>query len=218
MPEQSPTPSDYDRYISDLFAPQDDALSACLAAMHEGGLPEINVSASEGKLLYLLASIMGARRILEVGTLGGYSTTWLARALPADGRLLSLEIDPHHADVARGNIARAGLAGRVEIRVGTAAESLRTLPSTGEAPFDIAFIDADKGGYVEYLALCYPLVRSGGLILGDNALSHNALDPASGSPIARYNSAVAAHPGLESVIVPTLRHSIDGLLISRKVG
>ena len=217
MPEQSPTPADYDTYVSNLFAPHDDALDQCLDDMRQGSLPEINVSASEGKLLYILAAITGARRILEVGTLGGYSTTWLARALPAGGKLISLEIDPHHADVARGNIARAGFSDRVEVRVGPAAESLRALHATGEPQFDIAFIDANKDGYVEYLELCYPLVRTGGLILGDNALSHNALDPTADSPIDNYNKAVAAHPGLESVIVPTLRDIIDGLLISRKI-
>lgn len=217
MPEQSPTPADFDAYVSQLFAPHDDALDQCLADMKQGGLPEINVSASEGKLLYMLAAITGARRILEVGTLGGYSTTWLARALPAGGRLLSLELEPHHAEVARGNVERAGLGNQVEIRVGPAAESLRSLAATGEAQFDIAFIDANKDGYVEYLELCYPLVRTGGLILGDNALSHNALDPTVDSPIRDFNNAVAAHLGLESVIVATLRDSIDGLLIARKV-
>ena len=217
MPEISHSPATLDRYVSDLFAPEDAALTNCVAAMELGGLPSINVSASEGKLLYLLAKIVGARRILEVGTLGGYSTTWLARALPADGKLITLELDPHHAEVAAANIATAGLSDIVEVRVGAAAESLRKLADESEALFDVAFIDADKPGYVEYLELVAPLVRSGGLILGDNTLTHNAVLDGDRSPIGRYNKAVAAHPELESVIVATLREDIDGLLISRKV-
>lgn len=218
MAEHDPPLSDYDAYINRLFAPEDDSLEGTLAAMRDGNLPDIQISPNQGKLLYLLAKIQGARRILEIGTLGGYSTTWLARALPEGGRLISLELDPHHAEVAQSNIARAGLRDKVEIRVGPAAESLKALAADGGEAFDLVFIDADKGGYVEYLRLAEPLVRPGGLILGDNALSHNALTDPENSPIARYNAAVAAHPGLESVIVPALKNGVDGLAISRKRG
>ncbi|MDQ2687010.1 MAG: O-methyltransferase [Armatimonadota bacterium] len=210
------TPARLDAFISGLFAPEDDALTTALEDMKREGLPSINVSASEGKTLHVLARAIGAKRILEVGTLGGYSTIWLARALPEGGRLISLELDAHHADVARQNIARAGLTDKVEIRVGPASTSLAQM--TAEEPFDLAFIDADKDGYVGYLEQVVPLVRPGGLILGDNTLSHSAMDPTADTGITRYNAAVAARADLASVIIPTLRHDIDGLLVSVKVG
>lgn len=210
------TPARLDAFISGLFAPEDNALTTALEDMNREGLPSINVSASEGKTLHVLARAIGAKSILEVGTLGGYSTIWLARALPEGGTLISLELDAHHADVARQNIARAGLTDTVEIRVGPASESLSQM--THEEPFDLAFIDADKDGYVGYLEQVIPLVRPGGLILGDNTLSHSALDPNADTGITRYNAAVAARTDLVSVIIPTLRHDIDGLLVSVKVG
>lgn len=216
MAEDTPSLTDYDNYINRLFAPEDETLKDTLAAMDAAGLPSIQVSPNQGKLLYLLALIHGAKRILEIGTLGGYSTTWLARALPAGGILISLELEAHHADVARDNIARAGLSDRVEIRTGPAAESLRAMIAAGESAFDLVFIDADKPSYVEYLELSLQLVRPGGLILGDNALSHNALSESSESPMHCYNTAVATHPELESVIVPALKNGVDGLVISRK--
>jgi len=207
----------YDRYIGQTFAVEDEALSAAREEMRREGLPEINVSASEGKLLHILALMSGARRILEVGTLGGYSTIWLARALPPDGRLITLELDPHHAEVARRSLDRAGLAGKVEVRVGPALASLSQMEAGGEAPFDLAFIDADKDGYVEYLKKAVPLVRPGGLILGDNTLPDAVLDPAGDSGAKRYNTAVAAHPDLISIIFPVLRErGLDGLLVSIK--
>ena len=143
----------YDHYISHLFAPEDAALQATRAAMQQEGLPGINVSASGGQLLHLLALMSGAKRILEIGTLGGYSAIWLARALPADGKLISLELNEHHADVARHNLAQAGLATKVEVRVGPALATLAAMEQAGEAPFDLVFIDADKDGYVAYLQL-----------------------------------------------------------------
>lgn len=210
------TPERLDAFISGLFAPQDEALTQALEDMEREGLPSINVSASEGQTLHVLARAIGAKRILEVGTLGGYSTIWLARTLPEGGRLISLELDAHHADVARRNVARAGLADTVEIRVGPASDSLAKMAGT-EPPFDLAFIDADKDGYVGYLEQVVPLVRPGGLILGDNTLTHSALDPNADTGITRYNAAVAARADLISVIIPTLRHDIDGLLVSVKV-
>lgn len=207
----------YDHYISQLFAREDDLLQATRAAMQQEGLPQINVSASGGQLLHLLALISGAKRILEIGTLGGYSAIWLARALPADGKLISLELDEHHAAVARRNLAQAGLATKVEVRVGPALATLTQMEQAGEAPFDLVFIDADKDGYVAYLQKAVALVREGGLILADNTLPDAVLDANAQSGTKRYNAAVAAHPALVSSIVPVLRRQgLDGLTISIK--
>jgi predicted O-methyltransferase YrrM len=217
MNQEEKTPQSYDRYLSLLFAPEDGALQAAREEMQREELPGINVSASSGKLLHVLALISGARRILEIGTLGGYSTIWLARALPPEGKLISLEIDPHYAEVARRNIERAGLAQKVEVRTGPALESLSQIEAEKSAPFDLIFIDADKDGYVNYLRRAVPLVRDGGLILGDNTLPDAVLSPAEDSGTKRYNAAVAVHPDLVSILVPVLRSKgIDGLLISWK--
>ncbi|MFN8490986.1 MAG: O-methyltransferase [Caldilineaceae bacterium] len=207
----------YDHYISQLFAVEDDVLRATRATMQQEGLRPINVSASGGQLLHLLALMSGARRILEIGTLGGYSAIWLARALPAEGKLISLEIDDHHATVARRNVAQAGLTEKVEVRVGPALATLTAMEQAGEAPFDLAFIDADKDGYVAYLPKAVALVRDGGLILADNTLPDEVLHPTGDSGTKRYNAAVAAHPALVSTIVPVLRRQgLDGLTISIK--
>jgi len=217
MSELEKTPGNYDLYIRALFAQEDAALQTAREDMKREGLPKIHVSPSEGKLLHVLTLLTGAARILEIGTLGGYSTTWLARALPPDGKLISLEIDPHHADVARHNIERAGLTHKVEIRVGPANESLGRMLEEGEPLFDLVFIDADKDGYVEYLHKAVPLTREGGLILGDNTLSDAVLDPAGDSGTKRHSAAVAAHPDLVSIIIPVLRdQGLDGLLVSVK--
>lgn len=216
MAHTTPTLQEYEDHISHLLAQEDDALRLAREETEKAGMPPINVSATEGKLLHVLTRSVGARRILEIGTLGGYSAIWLARALPAGGQLVSLELDPHHAEVARKNIARAGLAKVVEIRVGPGMESLAKMAAAGEAVFDVAFIDADKEGYPEYLDAVYPLVRSGGLILADNTLRLDA-PPTAGIP--RYNAAVAGHPGLNSIIIPVLRgDGLDGLLVSVKIG
>jgi predicted O-methyltransferase YrrM len=162
--------SDVDRYLVSLLAPSDDALDSALRDSDDAGLPQINVAPNQGKLLTLLATIQGARRILEIGTLGGYSTIWLARSLPRDGSLISLELEPRHADVARKNLERAGLASQVEIRVGPAPASMRQLIDEGAEPFDFIFIDADKEGYPEYLELALPLSRPGTVIVADNVV------------------------------------------------
>src|ERR687895_1297911 len=140
-----------DTYVEDLFTPSDEILEAALRDSRRAGLPEIQVSPNQGRLLQMLTEIAGARRILEVGTLGGYSAIHFARALPEDGALISLEIDEHHAAVARKNVERAGLESKVEIRVGDARERLAELVENDEGPFDLVFIDADKEGYPEYL-------------------------------------------------------------------
>src|SRR5579862_6874974 len=165
----------YNEYIASLFAPQDTALTGAIDDMQSGGLPAINVSATEGKLLQLLALTIGAKRILEIGTLGGYSGIHFARALPEDGKLVTLEIDAHHAEVALRNFERAGVAHKVDIRLGPAAETLGQLAADGAQPFDLVFIDADKGGYAEYLRLSLPLLREGGLLLADNTLPEAVL-------------------------------------------
>lgn len=215
MPQ--PTFESYDAYIGNLFAQEDDILQGTRTQMQAAGLRPINVSPTGGRLLQLLAQMIGAQRILEIGTLGGYSAIWLARALPPGGKLISLEIDEHHAAVARHNLAAAGLTGVVEVRVGPALAALAAMQQDGEAPFDLAFIDADKDGYVVYLEKAVALVRAGGLILADNTLRPEMLDPAGEGGAKRYNAAVAAHPALVSTIVPVLRsEGLDGLTISIK--
>ena len=151
MAEQKSILQEYDRYISALFASEDDALKSARSQMQREGMPEINVSASSGKLLQVLARIIGAHRILEIGTLGGYSTIWLARGMATGGSLITLEANPRHAEVARLNIARAGFADRVEVRIGPARDTLPQLATEGRSPFDLIFIDADKENYAEYL-------------------------------------------------------------------
>lgn len=162
--------SDVDRHLVSLLAPSDEALEAALSDSDEAGLPPISVAPNQGKLLMLLARIQGARRILEIGTLGGYSTIWLARSLPDDGHLISLELEPRHAEVARKNLERAGVGSRVAVRVGPAPASMRQMIDEGVEPFDFIFIDADKEGYPEYLDLSLQLSRPGTVIFADNVV------------------------------------------------
>lgn len=157
-----------DDYIAQHLLGDDDALSAALISNRTHGLPSIDVSAAQGKMLYLLARMAGAKRILEVGTLGGFSTIWLARALPAGGKVVTLEIDPTHAGVARANVDRAGVGNRVDIRVGLAKDSLADM--TDEAPFDFIFIDADKASNVLYVREAIRLSRPGTTIIVDNVV------------------------------------------------
>ncbi len=209
-----------DHYINGLFVPHDPVLDQALKAAHDAGLPEIQVSPSLGKLLYLFARMTSARRILELGTLAGYSTIWLARALPEGGRLVSLEYDPKHADVARGNIARAGLSDRVEVMVGPALDTLPQLETSGDAPFDLVFIDADKSNYPAYLDWALRLTRSGGLILGDNVvragriLEQDSTDEAIRGTRA-YNAALAADPRVEATVIQQVgEKGHDGIAIA----
>jgi caffeoyl-CoA O-methyltransferase len=207
-----------DDYIENLFAPQDEALEAAVRESQRAGLPEIHVSPNEGKLLQLLAEMTGARRILEIGTLGGYSAINLARGMSEDGRLISLEIDEHHAEVARQNVERAGLAEKVEIRVGDARELLAKIAESDEGPFDLVFIDADKEGYPEYLEWAIKLSRPGSLILGDNAVwDGRVLDPQDewSRAMRRFNQRLADDPRLSAIVLPLLRERVDGLAIAR---
>ncbi|MGH7642914.1 MAG: O-methyltransferase [Candidatus Dormibacteria bacterium] len=164
-----------DKYISDLLISPDPALDQALSDSLKAGLPAISVAPNQGKFLHLLARIQGANRILEVGTLGGYSTIWLARALPPQGRLTTLELEPKHADVARVNLQRAGLAEQVEIRVGPAAGSLAELVEEGAGPFDLVFIDADKSNNSVYFEWALRLTRPGSLIVVDNVVRSGAI-------------------------------------------
>jgi predicted O-methyltransferase YrrM len=213
-----------DRYATDLLVRPADALVAALAANHAAGLPAIDVSAPQGKFLRLLAQTMGARRVLEVGTLGGYSTIWFAGALPPRGRVVTLELDPHHANVAAANIAHAGLADRVEIRVGPAADSLRQLVAESIAEnvelFDLAFLDADKASLADYYTLTRRLCRTGALIIADNVVRNGAvLDPASTDEavqgVRRFNDLVAADAGVDATILQTVgAKGYDGMTIA----
>jgi predicted O-methyltransferase YrrM len=198
-----------DRYLADLLVPPDPPLEAALQASAAAGLPAIHVPPNLGKLLMLLARVQGARRILEIGTLGGYSTIWLARALPTGGRLVTLEADPTHADVARANIARAGLTQVVELRVGPALETLPQLAAEGGGPFDVIFIDADKPGYPDYWTWALKLVRRGSLIIADNVVREGAvIDASSTDPkvqgVRRFLEVLAAEPRVSATAIQTV--------------
>lgn len=213
-----------DEYINALFLPPDPALATTMADSAAAGLPEIAVSPAQGKLLMILARAMGARRILEIGTLGGYSAIWLARALPPDGRLVTLELDPRHAEVAQTNLARAGVADRVEVRVGPAAASLAQLASEGVEPFDFIFIDADKPGYVAYLDGVIPLARPGALLVADNVVRHGGVidatsDDANVQGVRHFNERLAADPRLTAIVLQVVgSKGYDGLAIALVLG
>jgi len=192
-------------YVTDLFAQEDDALRQAQQNALANGIPRIHIQPFEGRLLQFLAELIGARKIVEIGTLAGYSSIWLARALPADGQLYTLEMEPRHAAVAQENFARAGVADKVEIRQGVALESLAGLRT--EAPFDMVFIDADKTSYPQYLAWAVEHMRSGGLIAAHNALTSDAR-PRVFPPFAEgdqqvveYNQAIADDARLSSFII-----------------
>lgn len=208
-----------DAYIQSLFIEHDPMLEQNLTDAAAAGLPDIQVSATQGKLLYLLARMCRASRILEIGTLGGYSTTWLARALPPDGLLTTLEVSPAHAAVARRSLDTAGLGDRVTIEVGPAADTMRQLIASHAAPYDLIFIDADKPGYSGYLDLALKLSRPGTVILADNLIRNGAvMEPTPADDNARaaraFNAKLAAEPRLESIIVPVMRKTVDGMSIS----
>ena len=201
--------SDVDEYLNDLVVHGDEVLDAALADSSAAGLPEIAVSPVQGKMLNLLAMMSGSRRILEIGTLGGYSTIWLARALPAGGHLVTLEASDKHAAVARRNLERAGLAELVEIRVGRAADSMRALVDAGAEPFDFIFIDADKPGYVEYFELALKLSRKGTTIVADNVVRKGAVaDAGTTDPLVKgvreFLAVMAAEPRVNATVVQTV--------------
>lgn len=209
MSDDKPGWKAVDDYIAGQLLALDPGLEAALVANEAGGLPAIDVAPVQGKLLHLLARMRGARRILEVGTLGGYSTIWLARALPDDGSLVTLEIDPRHAAVARANLARAGVADRCEIRVGAAIETLEAMFAAGEGPFDFVFIDADKPGNPAYLRAALALSGVGTAIVIDNVVREGAvLDAASADRNVQgaraLFEAIAAEPRLSATAIQTV--------------
>jgi predicted O-methyltransferase YrrM len=209
-----------DRYLIDLLQLTDPALETALAASGAAGLPPINVTATQGRLLQLLARIQKARNILEIGTLGGYSTIWLARGLSAGGRLTTLESDPKHVEVARANIAHAGLAEVVEFRTGLALHTLPLLAAEGRGPFDLIFIDADKPGTADYFAWAINLSRPGSLIIVDNVVRKGALaDASSDDPnvraMRRFCEALAAEKRVSATILQTVgSKGYDGLALA----
>ena len=205
---------DADRYVESLYE-RDEDLERTEESIRRNGMPEISIAPGYGRLLTLLVRLSGAKKVLEIGALGGYSGICLARGLPEDGRLVSLELKEEYAAVARENVRQAGLGGRVEYRIGEALGSLEKLGDEG-ARFDLIFIDADKGNYVNYLEWAIRLSNPGALIIGDNALMHGkTMDPAAKGPsietIREFNRRIATDPRLESTILP----AYDGLCIAR---
>jgi predicted O-methyltransferase YrrM len=201
-----------DRYFGDLLVPVDDALNAALKANEQGGLPQIDVTPLQGKFLEFLVRATGARRVLEIGTLGGYSTIWMARALPEGGRVVTLELEQRHARVAQRNLKKAGVAERVEILVGPAMETLPKLASSGAGwgePFDLIFIDADKQGYPEYLKWALNLSRPGTVIVADNVvrdgkvIHDKSIDPLI-QGVRQFAEMVAAEPRLCATVLQTV--------------
>ncbi|WP_375496163.1 O-methyltransferase [uncultured Nostoc sp.] len=209
-----------DRYFTDLLVPSDPALDTALQTSAAAGLPSHNVSPNQGKLLLLLAQIQGARSILEIGTLGGYSTICLARALPSDGRLITLEADPKHAEVARANIAHAGLSKLVDLRLGQALSTLPQIAAENQGPFDLIFIDADKPSNPEYFAWALKLSRRGSLIIADNVVRNGAvIDAASSDPsvqgVRRFNELLASEPRVNATAIQTVgSKGYDGFAIA----
>lgn len=198
-----------DRYVCNTLLTPDPILDQALADADAAGLPAIAVSPAQGKLLYVLARSMSARRILELGTLAGYSAIWMARALPADGRLVTLEVLQKHADVARKNFERAGVLDRIDLRVGSAAESLAAMVADGVEPFDLIFIDADKVSYPDYFRAVLGLSRVGTLIIADNVIRQGAVaDPESSDAnviaVRQFNAIVAAEPRVTATAIQTV--------------
>ena len=209
-----------DHYITDTLIPADPPLQAALQSSTAAGLPEIQVAPNQGKLLHLLARSLGARRILEIGTLGGYSTIWLSRALPPDGRLITLELDPRHAEVAGANIARAGLSDKVEIRVGPAIQSLPKIAAENHGHFDLIFIDADKATIPEYFTWSLKMSRPGTLIIVDNVVRGGAViepksEDTSVQGVRKLFAMLAQEPRVTATALQTLgSKGYDGLLIA----
>ena len=201
--------SDVDAYIVDKLLPGDPVMEAVLAANHDGGLPAIDVSPAQGRFLELLVRLSGARRVLEIGTLGGYSTIWMARALPAGGSIVTLEYAARHAEVARANFERAGVADRIEVRVGAALDNLPGLETDGQGGFDLAFIDADKANNANYIEWAVKLSNPGAVIVVDNVIrdgeiiNPRANDPGIVGSRAAFDL-LASHPRLKATALQTV--------------
>jgi predicted O-methyltransferase YrrM len=209
-----------DKYLVHTLLPPDDALAAAIAASDAAGLPSIQVSPPQGKLIHMLARVQGARRILEIGTLGGYSTIWLGRALPPDGKLITIEIDAAHARVAASNIARAGLSDRVTVMNGDARQLLPALEKEIDAPFDFIFIDADKAGIPFYFESALAMSRPGSLILVDNVVREGKVIDASSSDasvqgVRKLNEMIADNRRVSATVLQTVGvKGYDGLAIA----
>jgi len=216
--------ADVDRYLGDLLAPQDAALERALDANHEAGLPPIDVPPLLGKFLDVMVRACGARRALEIGTLGGYSTIWMARAMPPDGRVVTLELEPRHAEIARENLKAAGVLDRVEIRVGPALDSLEKLQAAGASPFDLVFLDADKESLPEYLEWSLKLSHPGTIIVADNVVRDGkVLDPESTDPhvrgVQRFLEMAAREARLSATAIPTVgARGYDGFAVAVVLG
>jgi caffeoyl-CoA O-methyltransferase len=209
--------AEIDQLLTSLFAPEDEALKFAIQSAQDHDMPAIQISPLQGKLLQILAATCGARRILEIGALAGYSSIWLARALPAGGKLISLEVSEKHAGVARASLAKAGVADRAEVRVGAGADLLPALES--EPRFDLVFIDADKPGYPVYLDWALKLTRPGSIIVADNCIRGGA--PLRENPsdentraLGEYDRRVASDPRLVSIVLPLDDDGLDGFAIS----
>lgn len=198
-----------DQYISNLFHDEDDCLKATEQSIIESGIPQISISPNQGKFLYLIAKLSKAKKILEVGTLGGYSTIWMARALPQDGKMITLEIEEKHAKVAQQNFDRCGLASKIDVRLGKAIELMPMLEQEGAGPFDMIFIDADKPPYTEYFHWALKLSRPGTLIIADNVIREGKvlLDESPDEMVAgvkRFNTFLAQCSEVEATIFQTV--------------
>lgn len=209
-----------DQYIDDELALTDPVLAAALAANTEGGLPAIDVTPGQGKLLYMLARLLGARRILEIGTLGGYSTIWMARALPPDGKLITLEFEPRHAEVAKSNIERAGLSNVVDVRVGAALDSLPAIEAEKGGPFDLFFIDADKVNNPNYFEWAIKLSRKGSVIIVDNVVREGGLADAKSEDAAirasrKVTELLGSDPRVDGTVIQTVgTKGYDGFAVA----
>ena len=198
-----------DQYISGLFGPEDEILKSTIQSLDEAGMPQISISPNQGKFLHILARLCNAKKILEMGTLGGYSTIWMARALPEDGLITTLEIDPKHAAVAKKNIAKAGLESKVNILVGKAMDLLQELKTKGAGPFDMIFIDADKPPYAEYFQWALKLSHPGTLIIADNVIREGkVLDKNSKDEmvtgVQRFNKLLGVNKEVTATIMQTV--------------
>jgi predicted O-methyltransferase YrrM len=212
--------AEVDNYLGDLLAPHDPGLAHAIESNRKEGLPSIDVPALLGKFLDVMIRVSGARRVLEIGTLGAYSTIWMARAVPEGGRVITLELEPRHAEIARANLEVAGVADRVEIRIGAALDSLRGLHREGSPPFDLIFIDADKQSMPEYLEWSLKLSHPGTVIIGDNVVRDGkVIDAKTDDPhvrgVQRFLELAAANPRLRATAVPTVgARGYDGFAVA----
>lgn len=209
-----------DHYISELLAPEDKVLKETITSLDDAEMPQISVTANQGKFLQVIALMCNAKRVLELGTLGGYSTIWLARSIPNDGKIVTIEFDPRHANVAKQNIEKAGLLAKVDLRVGKAMDVMMELKKANEEPFDLIFIDADKPPYAEYFEMALSLSHSGTVIICDNVIREGkVLDEDSTDErvvgVQRFNKMLASNQNVTATIIQTVGvKEYDGMAIA----